>query len=129
MRTTAKVLFAAFAVVLLAMPTWAQDSRTLDDAITGYESATHQSFQGVPTDWSSRHLVFSKPVPGSDAEYKVQQDPRYWMQLIHRAQASSDETVADAKVEKKKKKQKKVKPVPIKKDWSMNLQGTASTNL
>ncbi|WP_423959807.1 hypothetical protein [Candidatus Binatus sp.] len=131
MRTRVKVWFAAFAVGLLAMPVWAQESApTLDDAIAGYESATHQSFQGIPTDWTSRHVVFSKPIPGSDAEYKVQQDPRYWMQLIQRAQASSDEAVADAKAEKKKKqKKKKVKPVPIKKDWSMNLQGTASTAL
>ena len=132
MRTRVKVWFAAFAVGLLAMPVWAQDSApALDDAIAGYESATHQSFQGIPTDWTSRHVVFSKPIPGSDAEYKVQQDPRYWMQQIQRAQASSDDAVADAKAQKKKKKQKqkKVKPVPIKKDWSMNLQGTASTNL
>ncbi|MGC2757067.1 hypothetical protein [Candidatus Binatus sp.] len=130
MRTRVKVWFAAFAVGLLAMPVWAQESApTLDEAITGYESATHQSFQGIPTDWTSRHVVFSKPIPGSDAEYKVQQDPRYWMQLIQRAQASSDGALADAKAEKKKQKKKKVKPVPIKKDWSMNLQGTASTAL
>jgi hypothetical protein len=62
---------------LLAMPAWAQDSTpSLRDSISGYESAAHQYFQGVPTDWTSRHVVFSKPKPGSDAEDKVQQDPR-----------------------------------------------------
>jgi len=99
---------------------------TADDAITGYESAAHQSFQGLATDWSSQHVVFSKPAPGSDAEDKVQQDPRYWAQQIRRNQASSDEALADAKNKNKKKKKK---PVPLKKDWTMNLQGTASANV
>ena len=108
------------------MPAWAQDSATtLNSAISGYESAAHESFQGIPTDWSSRHVVFSKPAPGSDAEYKIQQDPRYWQQQIRRA-GIADEAVADAKAPRRRKK-KKAKPVPLKKDWSMNLQGTAST--
>ncbi len=62
---------------------------SLDDAINGYESAAHQSFLGVPTDWMSHQVAFPKPEPGSDAEYKVQQDPRYWMQQIRRAQPDS----------------------------------------
>ena len=143
MRTSVKVLFAAFAVGLLAMPAWAQDSApTLDDAIAGYESATHQSFQGVPTDWSTRHVVFSKPAPGSDAG--VQGSAGSALLACNRSGAAlpeSDASVAnDAQTDdlvsgwdntdkKKKKKAKKVKKVPIKKDWSMNLQGTASTNL
>jgi hypothetical protein len=137
MRTTAKVLFAAFAVGLLAMPAWAQDSaRTLDNAIAGYESAAHESFQGIPTDWSTRHVIFSKPAPGSDAEDKIQQDPRYWLQQIQRAQASSDEAVeneaqtddlvsawdnTDKKKVKKPKKVKVKKTAKIKQDWSYDL--------
>ena len=125
------------------MPAWAQDSApTLDNAIAGYESAAHQSFQGVATDWSTRHVIFSKPAPGSDAEEKVKQDPRYWLQQIRRSLPESEASVADdaqdvsapgwgstVTPDKKKKKKVKVKKVPIKKDWSMNLQGTASTNL
>ena len=69
MRTHVKVLFAAFAVGLLAMPAWAQDSATtLNSAISGYESAAHESFQGLATDWSSHHVVYSKPEAGSDAK-------------------------------------------------------------
>src|SRR5208282_777583 len=95
MRTTAKVFFAAFAAVMLAMPAWAQDSApTLDNAIAGYESAAHESFQGVVTDWTSHHVIFSKPAPGSDAEDKVQQDPRYWMQQIRRSQPESEDSIA-----------------------------------
>jgi len=74
------------------MPAWAQNSApALRDAINGYESAAHQSFQGLPTDWSSHHVIFSKPAPGSDAEYNVQQDPRYWQQLIRRSQAVAND--------------------------------------
>ena len=73
------------------MPARAQDSApSLRESISGYESAAHQYFQGVPTDWSSRHVVFSKPQPGSDAEDKIQRDPRYWIQQIQRAQLADD---------------------------------------
>ncbi len=89
-----KVLSGAFLFIFLAMPAWAQVS-SVDDAVTGYESATHQSFQGIPTDWSSNHVVFSKPAAGSDAEDKVQQDPRYWLQQIRRSQAASAEISTD----------------------------------
>ncbi len=99
----------------------AQNSKpiSLDDAIAGYASVTHQSSPGIPTDWTSRHVVFSKPEPGSDAAYKVQQDPRYWMQQIRRALPDSTSpswfTVPS--------------PNKIAKDWSMDMGGTASTSL
>ncbi len=130
MGSRLKVLLGAFAFGLLAMPVWAQDSApTLQDAINGYESVTN-GHAGLVDDWSTHHLIFSQAVPGTDSYEQVTKDPRYWMQLIQRAQASSDETESDARAEKKKKaKQKKVKPVPIKKDWTMNMKGTASTAL
>ncbi len=59
--------------MLLAMPAWAQQTTT-DDAITNYESATHQFFQGVASDWSNSHVVYSKPEAGSDTEDAVQKD-------------------------------------------------------
>jgi len=125
MGTQLKVLLATFALGLLATPALAQTT-SLDDAINGYESSAHESYPGLATDWSSNHVVFSKPEQGSDTEYKVQQDPRYWQQQIRRNPASSDEAVADANNKNKKKKKKRV---PLKKDWTMNLQGTASTNV
>jgi len=96
MGTRLKAFLGICALGLLAMPAWAQNSSspTLNDAISGYESAAHQSFQGVSTDWSSHHVVFSKPAPGSDAEDKVQQDPRYWMQQIRRSQPESEDSIA-----------------------------------
>ncbi len=136
MKTTVKVVFAAFAAGLLAMPAWAQDSSptTRDDAITGYESAAHQSFQGIATDWSSHHVVYSKPAPGSDAENTVQQDPRYWMQQIRRSRQASDPSLADAAVaaqadtatqsDSKKKKHKRKKNT-LSGLWSVNLGNNA----
>ena len=53
-----KVVFATFMLGLLAMPAGAQDSApSLRESISGYESAAHQYFQGVPTDWTSRNVV------------------------------------------------------------------------
>lgn len=134
MRTSLKVLASIVMFGLVAMPAWAQDSApaTMRDAINGLESTTHQSFQGIPTDWSSRHVIFSKPEPGSDAEFQVQQDPRYWLQQLRRSQPQSEDSIAidvrasgagalpDGKLKKNKKK-KKTKPGKIKKDWSVSL--------
>lgn len=126
-----KVFFATSMVVLLAMSAWAQDSApSLRESISGYESAAHQYFQGVPTDWTSRHIVFSKPEPGSDAEDKVQQDPRYWLQQIRRAQLADEDFVAE---HKKKKPAKTPKPKPLPKshkDWAFSLgNGTVAQNM
>src|SRR5580700_4747508 len=97
MGSRLKVLLAAFVFGLLAMPAWAQNSApTLNDAISGYESAAHQSFQGLATDWSSHHVVYSKPAPGSDTESTILQDPRYWTQQIRRSQAESAESDVSA---------------------------------
>lgn len=140
MRTTAKVLFAAFAIGLLAMPAWAQDSASpgVDAAINGFESNTHQSFLGLATDWSSHHVVYSKPAPGSDTEDKVQQSPRYWEQQIRRSLPDSeaalvsdvqtDNFTADKKKKVKNKKNKKNKDkTTLTGLWEMNMD-TAATS-
>ena len=110
------------------MPAWGQQpaSSDLTAQINGYERAAHSSLVGVPTDWSSSHLIFSAPEPGSDAEDKAQQDPRYWLQQIRRAQFQADDSIAsgvgalpDSK--HKKKKNKKPKKGVIGTDWSASL--------
>ena len=115
------------------MRAWGQQPASTDptDLVNGYEQAAHSSFVGVPTDWSSRHLIFSAPEPGSDAEEKVQQDPRYWFQQIRRGQLQSDDSFAsrrrfgalpDKKKRRKKNKiSKKPQPVALDKDWSVSL--------
>jgi hypothetical protein len=123
MGSRLKVLLAAFVFGLLAMPAWAQNSApTLNDAISGYESAAHQSFQGLATDWSSHHVLYSKPEPGSDAEYQVQQDPSYWEQQIRRSSVA-DGVQADtaSQPDRKAKKNKKKKKIPLARDWNVPL--------
>ena len=90
MRTSIKVVVGTLMLGMLAMPARGQQAASTDpnDLVNGYEQAAHSSFVGVPTDWTSHHLIFSAPEPGSDAEDKVQQDPRYWLQQIRRAPAS-----------------------------------------
>src|SRR5208283_5397514 len=109
----------------LAMPVWAQGNEmSLDDAIAGYEAAAHQTFQGVPDDWSTHHVVFSRPEPGSETEYQVQQDPRYWLQQIKEKMPAADAATFgfgsgfDRSSWGYSNKSKKSK---LKKDWSEDM--------
>ena len=121
LKITASVVLLGF----LAMPARGQEPAATDmtTLVNGYERAAHSSFVGVPTDWSTRHVVFSPPAPGSDAEDKVQQDPRYWLQQIRHAQLQSDDSFAaddgvgavPDKKNKKKDKKVKIKKVTIEK--------------
>ena len=83
-----------------AMPVWAQGNEmSLDDAINGFEATAHQRFVGVPDDWSTHHVVFSRPEPGSETEYRVQQNPRYWLQQIKEKLHSADAAASDLGLE------------------------------
>ena len=137
MRTPLKVVLGTLLFGMLALPARGQEPAAPDmtTLVNGYERAAHSSFVGIPTDWSTRHVVFSAPEPGSDAEDQTQQDPRYWLQQIRRAQLQSDDSFAtddavgavpDKKKNKKPKKTKKNKKVAIKKDWSVSLGGTGA---
>ena len=50
--------------------------------------------------WSTVTVVFLVPEPGSDAEDQLQQDPRYWLQQIRRAQLQADDSQADDSVDR-----------------------------
>lgn len=39
--------------------------------------------QGMPTDWSHRHLIFSRPANAEQAAW-IERDPRYWQQWARR---------------------------------------------
>ena len=45
--------------------------------LTGH--AAERAHQGLPTDWSHRHLIFSRPA-SPEVAARVAQDPRYWQQ-------------------------------------------------
>ena len=141
-KSVSKFLIVMIAVGCFAISGRAQDSQqpvTLDDAINGYQSVTN-GHAGVPEDWSSHHLIFSQPVPGSATYDKVMQDPHYWAQQIRRTSGTKTLTDGDAEYydalgssadvsslpDKKKKKTKKAKkskkPVDgLSKDWTYNV--------
>ncbi len=124
----------------LAIAVWAQgnlraqgNEMSLDDAIRGYEAATHQTFQGVPDDWSTHHVVFSRPAPGSEAEYRVQQDPRYWLQQIKERMPEATATSlggseSDFAPLKRWEKTPKKSKAKLKNDWSERL-GSATAKV
>lgn len=133
MRTSLVVVAGILMLGLVGMRAWGQEPATTDlnAQINGYERAAHSPFVGVPTDWSTSHVVFSAPEPGSEAEDQVQQDPRYWLQQIRRAQLQADDSITDESEaislpDGKKKKPKKIKKLPIKKDWSESLGGAGA---
>jgi len=60
-------------------------ARKLQAAVNGFESTVPHHFQGLPTDWADRFLVYSQPSPYSAAYESVQSSPRYWLGQIRRA--------------------------------------------
>jgi hypothetical protein len=59
---------------------------TLAVAPTVFAQAAPGAKTGVPTDWSSHHVIFSQPATAKKAE-RVQQDPRYWQQHYRQSAA------------------------------------------
>lgn len=57
---------------------------TLSPALFGQAAQSPEATIPVPTDWSHRHLIFSRPATTAQAE-RVQQDPRYWQQFYRNA--------------------------------------------
>lgn len=133
LRTRSILVLAV--LIFAAAPVLAQQppSTATTDAIAGYEWASQSRFIGVPTDWSSRHLIFSTPQRGSASEQQIQQDPRYWLQQIRRGQAESEDSIAgdlqpsDFLERPEPKTNKATKKAKIKKDWSVSLGGTGAT--
>jgi len=136
MKTPFKIAACLVLLGSLVMPARGQESAVADLTvqINGFERAAHSSFVGVPTDWSTGHIVYSAPPPGSELEDKVQQDARYWLQQIRRAQLGSEDSMvvvddvgAVSGQKKKKPKKVKIKKVKIKKDWSQTLGAAGAT--
>jgi hypothetical protein len=82
--------------------------------------------QGMPTDWTHRHLIFSQPSDPQSLD-EVQQEPRYWLQQMqrgHSAAAVTSGSTAEASEtasSQVKERRKRPKKVPLKRDWSENL--------
>src|SRR5271155_3752438 len=65
-------------------------------AATLLGQAAPDSKANVPViiDWSHRHLIFSQPATSEQAE-RVQQDPRYWLQLRRSDPQTQEPAAAD----------------------------------
>jgi len=101
---------------------------TLSPALLGQTSPDSEGGVAVPTDWSHRHLVFSKPVTPEQA-IRVERDPRYWQQLIRRSLATLTEAtfasvsdqIPDSGVPRPRKKHHKLKA-----DWQQVMNAGAT---
>src|SRR5579885_1696565 len=118
------VVSVFFAIVAAAQE---PQPMTLQEAVNGFQSVTNGR-AGLVEDWSSHHVVFSRPAPGSPAYDKVTRDPRYWMQQIRRLQPAelplvdaADEGGASGAVGAAKRHRRLQKRAKIHKDWSVNL--------
>src|SRR5215475_440520 len=77
--------------------------------------------QGMPTDWSHRHLIFSRPANSEQAE-RVERDPRYWQQWARRnivsiLDSNPDSGVASIAFEPHLDPQRRT----VHRDWAQNL--------
>jgi len=116
-------------VGMLTRPAGGQESSQMNDvreAINGLESAAPAGFQGLPTDWTHSHLVFSQPSPASPTRDSVLKEPRYWMQAIRRFAAAvgdpADTARPDAQVPVSNiSRRASKKKHPLKRDWASTL--------
>ncbi len=133
---TADAGFAVATTALYALTAGPRDvSATSDsDKVTSATRAHHR----VPlvTDWSTKHVVFSKPRTAKDAA-RLERDPRYQMQLARR-NAPAFRKLADARVDSSDlldrfrnrvhdPQTRTTKADPIHRDWSVQLNGNGTS--
>lgn len=94
--------------------------------LTGQASRSDE--QGVPTDWSHLHVIFSQPATAEQADL-VQRDPRYWQQWYRRNVSrvlSVDASVRAAEASVAFSGDHPAVSGPKQADWSVNM-GTGAT--
>jgi hypothetical protein len=102
---------------------------TLGWVLTG--QAAKPVRHGVPTDWSHRHLIFSRPGSPERAA-QVSKDPRYWQQMDRREQRLALPASAEADIQASlnqsalSKTRPRVLSNKLHRDWSKNLGTGAS---
>ncbi|MGA2336574.1 MAG: hypothetical protein WA383_08635 [Terriglobales bacterium] len=100
---------------------------TLSSALLSQTSQDSNAVVHLPTDWSHHHLVFSTPAAPEQLE-RIQQDPRYWQQLLRRSHAARPEAeLGGAVTSEVQSGSKAVSKNPrLKRDWSLNM-GSGAT--
>jgi len=114
------LILATIVVASFSGPSSAQEHETLtqQDAVHGYESVTNGR-AGIPEDWATHRLVFSRPIAGTVAYEKVMHEPRYWMQQIKRSSAAKPLVDGESTAIRRKRKS------TVNKDWQSNLASGA----
>jgi len=110
-RNAANYLQFAAGLLLLVVGGWVLTGR-----------AAGPSAEGMPTDWSHRHLIFSQPATTVQAML-LAGEPRFWQQEYRRA-ASSVATSAEANGEQLSSTPwefKAADTAAVGRDWSQNL--------
>jgi hypothetical protein len=89
--------------------------------------ATAPEEQGFPTDWSHRHVVFSRPATGRRAA-RVEGDPRLWQQWArgHIARIVSNDGSAPVEDSFSVTSAIKASGARMHRDWSENLGSSAT---
>jgi hypothetical protein len=98
---------------------------TLSPALFGQASRSPEATIPVPSDWSHRSVIFSRPATTEQAK-RVEQDPRYWQQRYRRElpvmvpaaqsrDALASELRSDARVRRRRRNQE------MKRDWQESL--------
>jgi len=81
----------------------------------------------VPYDWSHQHVVYSRPASLSQA-WKLQQEPRYWQQIMRRnAARRSGNNLPELAGTQDGESDRLHKKSPIHRDWAESLGSGAST--
>jgi hypothetical protein len=84
----------------------------------------------LPTDWSHRHIVFSRPASLPQA-WALQREPRYWQQVMRRSIATrfgkNLSVLPTASEDALEKSLRAPERLPIHRDWAESLGPGAST--
>jgi hypothetical protein len=115
---------AILGLTILGMPTFAP-------VAVGQSSSAPQAGIPVPTDWSHRHVIFSRPGTTEQAA-RIEKDPRYWQQR-YRSQLPSmvpaaenrDAGAQPSPTERKRERESKNRK--LHRDWAVSMGSGASS--
>jgi hypothetical protein len=94
---------------------------TLSPALLGQASPASETIVLIFTDWSTHHLIFSKPATAGQAR-RAERDPRYWQQQLRH----SPTRLSEAEIRGVASRMHHGSSDGIDKDWSIDL-GSGAT--
>jgi len=104
---------------------------TLAPLALGQSSSAAQASIPVPTDWSHRHVIFSRPGTTEQAA-RIEKDPRYWLQR-YRSQlpamlpAAENRDALTRSLPIDSKRENESRDRKLHRDWSVSMNSGASS--